>query len=302
MPSNQRAHQKFSRPAAARAASSPARIDGLSRTILDAMSAHIAILDARGFILDTNRAWEEFAQQNGMPPGAALKRVSYLQVCEGARGSGSEDAARVAGGVRAVLEGELDEFVLDYPCHSPTEKRWYYLRVTRIPGRGTMRAVVSHENITPLKLAEERLKLQQSELEDANTALRVLLKQREQDRAELEQTVFGNLRELALPQLERLKAAGLTARQKELAHLLERRLNEIAGPLLRRLGTAQTLLTPQEIQVSVMVREGKSTKEIADLLRISESTVSFHRKNLRRKLGLDRATGNLRTFLLSLTD
>ena len=284
-------------------------LDGLSRTILDSMSAHIAILDRAGRILETNRAWEEFALQNGMPPEAARRRVSYIGICDGARGAGSEEAARVARGIRAVLAGELDEFLLDSPCHSPTEKRWYYLRVTRIPGRGPMRVVVSHENITPLKLAEERLRQQRAEIErkavelaEANTALRVLLKQREQDRAALEETVFSNLRELVLPHVERLKSSGLKPREKNLVESIERQLNEIATPLLRRLGVARTLLTPQEIQVSALVREGRSTKDIAALLRISEATVSFHRKNLRKKLGLDRTVQNLRAFLLSLTE
>lgn len=284
-------------------------LDELSRTILDSMSAHIAILDGAGRILATNRAWEEFALRNGMPPDAARRRIDYLGVCEGARGAGSEEAARVARGIRAVLAGKIDEFLLDYPCHSPAEKRWYYLRVTRIPGRGPMRALVSHENITLLKLAEERLEQQRAELErkaveleEVNTALRVLLKQREQDRAELEEAVFGNLRELVLPLLERLKSSGLRPREKALAESIERQLNEIAAPLLRRLGAARTLLTPQEIQVSALVREGRSTKEIAGLLRVSEATVSFHRKNLRRKLGLGRTVQNLRSYLLSLAD
>jgi DNA-binding CsgD family transcriptional regulator len=284
-------------------------LDGLSRTILDSMSAHIAILDGAGRILEANRAWEEFALQNGMPPEAARRRVSYVGICDGARGAGSEEAARVAQGIRAVLAGELGEFLLDYPCHSPTERRWYYLRVTRIPGRGPMRAVVSHENITPLKLAEERLRDQRAELErkaveleEVNTALRVLLKQREQDRAQLEEAVFSNLRELVLPHVERLKSSGLKPREKALAESIERQLNAIAAPLLRGLGTARTLLTPRGIQVAALVREGRSTKEIAELLRVSEATVNFHRKSLRRKLGLGRPAQNLRAFLLSLSD
>jgi DNA-binding CsgD family transcriptional regulator len=273
------------------------------------MSAHIAIQDGAGRILETNRAWEEFALRNGMPPEAARRRVDYVGVCDGARGAGSEEAARVARGIRAVLAGDIDEFLLDYPCHSPAEKRWYYLRVTRIPGRGPMHALVSHENITPLKLAQERLGQQRAELErkaveleEVNTALRVLLKQREQDRAELEEAVFGNLRELVLPLLERLKSSGLRPREKALAESIERQLNEIAAPLLRRLGAARGLLTPQEIQVSALVREGRSTKEIAGLLRVSGATVSFHRKNLRRKLGLGRTAQNLRSYLLSLIE
>jgi DNA-binding CsgD family transcriptional regulator len=282
-------------------------MDVLSRTILDAMSAHIAVLDRAGVILATNRAWQEYARKNGMRFDPSGRRVSYLKVCEGARGPAAEEAAEVADGIRAVIRGDLDEFVRDYPCHSPDTKRWFYVRVARVPGRGLIRAVVSHEDITPLKLAEEildkrRLELQQKtvELEEANTALRVLLKQREQDRAELERTLFRNVRQLVLPHVERLKTSGLKPQEKAILEDIDRKLNDLASPLLQRLSTAQTLLTPQEIQVAALVREGRSSKEISDLLCVSLATVGFHRKNLRKKLGLGHSPVNLRMHLLSI--
>ena len=139
--------------------------EGFAETILDAMSAHIAILDRNGVILKTNRAWREFAKANGVRTDPATMRVNYLNVCDVSEGEFSREAQQVADGIRAVLGGERDEFVLDYPCHCPGERRWFYMRVTRIPGRGAMRAVVSHENITPLKLAEEALQANQEALQ-----------------------------------------------------------------------------------------------------------------------------------------
>jgi hypothetical protein len=108
--------------------------------------------------------------------------INYLSVCDLAQGENSQEAKTVADGIRAVIKGEINEFLLDYPCHSPTEKRWFYLRVTRIPGSGRMRAVASHENITALKLAEEALKVHEHELElkaqhleEVNTTLFIYL-------------------------------------------------------------------------------------------------------------------------------
>lgn len=87
----------------------------------------------------------------------------------------------MACGIRAVIAGEIDEFVIDYPCHSPHEQRWFYMRATRLEGVDTVRVVVSHENITALKQAEEDLRKREAQLEqqsrsleETNTALKVL--------------------------------------------------------------------------------------------------------------------------------
>jgi DNA-binding CsgD family transcriptional regulator len=222
-------------------------------------------------------------------------------------GEFSSEAQQVADGIRAVLGGERDEFVLDYPCHCPGERRWFYMRVTRIPGRGAMRAVVSHENITPLKLAEEALQANQEalqkktgDLKETNTALKVLLRQREDDRGDLEQSVLRNVRERVLPYVEKLKTAGLRSKEKNLLEVIERQLHEIVSPLLSRLSTANLILTPQEIQVALLVREGRSSKQIAELLGVAVVTVNFHRKNLRKKLGIGNSPVNLRAYMLSL--
>ena len=283
--------------------------DTLANIILNALSAHIAILDKNGLILKTNRAWQKFADANRMKTLPDASAINYLAVCDMAKGDSSEKAKSVADGIRSVIKGEMDEFLLDYPCHSPTEKRWFYMRVTRISGPGPMRAVVSHENITALKLAEEALIIREQELElktqhleEANTALKVLLKQREEDKAELESKVLKNINELISPHVTKLKNKNLKASEKALIDLIDSNLRDIVSPLLQRLANAKIILTPQEIHVAALVREGKSSKEIADVLTVSETTVSFHRKNLRKKLGLDNTRKNLRAYLLSMAD
>ncbi len=283
--------------------------DSLANIILDALSAHIAILDENGLILKTNRAWQNFAAANRMQLPAGAPPLNYLSVCDSAQGEFSQEAKAVAEGIRSVIRGEQDEFLLDYPCHSPSEERWFYMRATRIPGPGPMRAVVSHENITALKLTEEALKvreheleLQRQNLEEANTALKVLLKQREEDKAELENKVLMNINRLIQPYVDKLKDKKLKVSDKALIDIIDSNLNDIVSPLLQRLTTAKIILTPQEIQVAALIKEGKSSKEIADVLNVATTTISFHRKNLRKKFGLDNTRKNLRAFLLSMSE
>ncbi|MDQ4127161.1 MAG: PAS domain-containing protein [Actinomycetota bacterium] len=132
---------------------------------LDSLSAHIAILDESGEIVTANAAWRTFARTNGADPGAVLEGANYLRVCDSAKGPASEEAAAFAAGIRAVLSGRRESFEMEYPCHSPTERRWFIGRITRFFEAGSPRAVVAHENITGRKLAEEALRDQKVLLE-----------------------------------------------------------------------------------------------------------------------------------------
>lgn len=283
--------------------------DELARTVLDSLSAHIAILDESGVILETNKAWQAYAVRSGMPESYDYRGVNYLNICDATTGSEASDAAAVAEGIRAVIGGELEEFLHDYPCHSEDGPHWYYMRAIRMTGPGAVRVVVSHEEITALKLTEEALKKSQEELfeqkqslEEANIALKVLLKQREEDKLELEKKVLSNVKDLVLPYVEKLKNSRLKPREKTLVEIIDTHLNDIISPMLQRFVHAKILLTPQEMQVAGLVKDGKTSKEIADVLNVSETTVNFHRKNLRVKFGLTNQRTNLRSYLLSLME
>lgn len=126
--------------------------------ILDSLTSHIAVLDTHGTIIAVNQAWRDFARRNGAPsPDTAYVGQSYLDVCGKPNTSGSiPEATPACLGIRQVLQGERREFGLEYPCHSPEQERWFFMRVTRL--RGTIAgAVVSHQDITPRKLAERKL-------------------------------------------------------------------------------------------------------------------------------------------------
>ena len=131
--------------------------DPLAKTVLDSISAHLAILDQNGVILETNKAWQEFAISGNATEKADFIGINYLDACDAATGKDAKDAHAVAAGIRAVISGEIKEFAYDYPCHSPTGKHWYYMRVIRMAAEGPVRVVVSHSEITDLKLAEMAL-------------------------------------------------------------------------------------------------------------------------------------------------
>jgi DNA-binding CsgD family transcriptional regulator len=282
--------------------------DELALTVLNSLSAHIAILDENGVILETNNAWRNFSVKSGMPEDHDDRGTNYLEVCEAATGGDSEDARNVAEGVRAVIRGELDEFLYDYPCHSQDGPHWYYMRALRMSGEGPIRVVTSHEEITALKLSEEALRKSQEELieqkqslEEANIAMKVLLKQREEDKRELEKKVLNNVKDLVLPYVDKLKNTRLKAKDRTLVEIIDTHLQDIISPLLQRFSNAKILLTPQEMQVAALVKDGKTSKEIADVLNVSETTVNFHRKNLRVKFGLTNKRTNLRSYLMSIS-
>ena len=128
------------------------------QSTLDALSANIALLDEHGGILLVNKAWRDFAEQNGLQAETVSEGCNYLDVCDRADGSCMEEAKPFFDGIRGVLAGDTESFMLEYPCHSPNEERWFSGRVTRLPDDGPRCVVVAHENITERKRAEEALR------------------------------------------------------------------------------------------------------------------------------------------------
>jgi DNA-binding CsgD family transcriptional regulator len=282
--------------------------DELARTVLNSLSAHIAILDENGVILETNKAWQTYAAKSGMPKAYDHIGVNYIEICDATTGNEAAHARKAAEGIRAVIRGDLDEFLYDYPCHSGDEQHWYYLRAIRMSGPAPIRVVASHEEITTLKLTEEALRKSQEKLieqtqslEEANIAMKVLLKQREEDKLELEKKVLNNVKNLVLPYVEKLKNPRLKAKDRTLVDIIDTHLKDIISPLLQRFANVKILLTPQEMQVASLVKDGKTSKEIADVLNVSETTINFHRKNLRVKFGLTNKRTNLRSYLMSIS-
>jgi DNA-binding CsgD family transcriptional regulator/PAS domain-containing protein len=155
---------------------------------------------------------------------------------------------------------------------------------------------------TQLKLVEKTEELQSRlvELGEVNAALQVLLKAGDGERAKLEEEMVCNINELVRPHLAKLAEGKLGDRQAALLEAIGRSLDEITSPLSRRFILEASRLTPIESQVAELIRQGKSTKEIATLMGVAGSTVDYHRLNIRRRLGLTKKGLNLQSYLKSL--
>lgn len=129
---------------------------GLAQDVLDALPLEVVILDADGRIVAVNAAWRRFAAANGWPAGTRPEGLSYLGACETGGGDGADEAALSRASLRALLAGHRREYAMEYPCHSPGERRWFVARASRCEHEGAVYAVITHEDITARRLAEER--------------------------------------------------------------------------------------------------------------------------------------------------
>ena len=155
------------------------------------------------------------------------------------------------------------------------------------------------KNIANIKKREKELKYRTRSLEEANTAFSILLRRREEDRTHFESSVVSNMSTLVKPYIEKLKSTPLDAIQTNHLHVIESNLEQIVSPFVRDIGSRVLELTPMEIRVATLVKEGKSNIEIAEKLSVSKNTILTHRFNLRRKLGIKNKKINLRAYLLS---
>lgn len=137
---------------------------------LDGLSAHICVINAQGTIIITNRSWNTFAAENNAAEGTYGEGVNYLDVCRAISEDDKKDIDEIVAGIRGVMAGAQSEFVQEYPCHSPDEKRWFICRVNPFKISGVNYAVISHENITQRVLAEIELRSAKAAAEYASHA------------------------------------------------------------------------------------------------------------------------------------
>lgn len=128
---------------------------GLDTAVLNSLQEQIAVMDADGTIVDVNRAWRAFAEDNGLCVRGSWEGVNYMGVLSSSAAGGDELARQAEVGMQAVLRGEQDSFYCEYPCHSPDEQRWFLMRFTPLHGCDEL-FVVSHHDITLRKETEER--------------------------------------------------------------------------------------------------------------------------------------------------
>lgn len=150
-----------------------------------------------------------------------------------------------------------------------------------------------------LRNRERELENKTADLEEVNTALRVLLKKREEDKIELQKNVLFSVKELVFPYMEKMKQSNLDPNQRTLLEIIDSNLNEISTPFMQGFSSKFSKLSPAEIQVANFVKKGKITREIADLLNVSTKTIDCHRDSIRKKIGIRNKKINLRSYLAS---
>jgi DNA-binding CsgD family transcriptional regulator len=177
------------------------------------------------------------------------------------------------------------------------EQRTKELRDTNL----RLKKKITERKLTEMQLLKrsEELDVKSKKLEEANIALRVMLNTREIDQGELEEKVLSNVKELILPYIEALKNSRMNNDQKVFLKTLESNVKKIISPFTIKLSSVYLKLTPKEIQIANLVKNGRTNKEVAELLHVSLRTIEFHREHIRGKLGIKNGKINLRSHLLT---
>lgn len=269
----------------------------MKRALLNATTDAVMLLDREGIVLDLNTAYADTF-------GRQARELIGSQLWDLLPDDHQGWKARIE---RVIRQAKHLRFETEY------RGKWadnIIYPVSDGQGQVCRVAIFSHD-ITASKQTEESLrrhrdhldemvKERTARLEQTNTALKVLLRRREEDKIELEDRMVLNVKELVLPFLEDLKKSRLNDEQAALGEVIEDNLRDILSPFVRTLSSRFYHLTPTEIRIANMIKQGRSSKAIARQLNLSPRTVDIHRYHIRRKLGIGTKKTNLRTHLLSL--
>lgn len=176
------------------------------------------------------------------------------------------------------------------------------VNIDQIEHDGQKVILTTQRDITERKRMERELAIESQRLAETNTALNVLLQHREKDIREMEKKIVANIKTSVLPYLGDLRKRLSTPAQLNYLDVIEFNLQQIITPFLQNLTARFADFTSREIQIATLIKDGKSSKEIADIIMISVRSVEFHRNNIRKKLGLAYKANNLRSFLLTLSE
>lgn len=259
------------------------------RSVIDSLPGVFYIADDLGRCLFWNNNFEEVT---GFSDEEIRKMPVRGHIVERDRQSLSDKMKQVASHEETFTEAGL-------VCKDGTV-RDYLFSTTRIDYQGRYCRMVAGIDITQQKQAQNALRRFAEELEDANTALRVLMRGRNEERKAIEEKLQTNINDLVMPYLKKIGRVIREDPYKQYLSVLESNLREIVSPFMKNFLSLHKNLTPQEIQVADLIRKGKRTKEIADMLHTSASTIGTHRNNIRKKLSLKKEGVNLQSYLQSL--
>ncbi|UCD33484.1 MAG: response regulator [Desulfobacterales bacterium] len=279
------------------------------RSMIDAMGDAIHVVDRDMKILIANPTLLQWNERLGLDTNAVGKRLSdlypflsddilkeYDTVFSKGKILVTEETTRIK---KEVITTEVRKI--------PIFEQGEIVRIITIIRDITQRKKVEKELKKAHAELEKRVKkrtkdleIKTKSLEELNTAMKVLLKKREDDKIEVEDNVLTNVTELNEPYFEKINKTDLDDHQKAFLSIIESNLREITSPFTRKMSLKHLNLTPTEIRIANLIRHGSPTKKIAEIMKSSPRTVDTHRKNIRRKVGLDQKRANLRSYLLSL--
>lgn len=268
--------------------------ESLFRALVDYSLTGILITTANG-ILFTNQTFEKIT---GYTPEDIRNMGPYEMVHP-------EERDRVQRIAKARLQRKK---VMDYYetrwIRKDKQVIWIEVRATVVEDFEEPATLINVVDITERKNAEEALKKREAELEvqsrkleETNTTLRVLLDQRREDKTELQRNILYNIEKLIMPFVENLEKVPLDSRHMAYVKIIKSNLYDITSPFYRELSSSHASLTPKQIQVANLIREGKTTKEIAEIMCVSKAAIDFHRDKIRKKLGVTNKKVNLRSYL-----
>jgi PAS domain S-box-containing protein len=225
-----------------------------------------------------------------------------------------EDYSLLADEMAKMVSGKIGKFSIEMRCvQKDAAIIWAKIAVSPLweTGEKQTRNIIVMEDVTQkkelelelqstLNKLESRVRDRTIELEEINTALSVLLKKRDEDKKELEEIIRTNIDQLVMPFLHKLKTNLSFEENIIFLNILETNLSNIVSPFINHLSSAYRKLTPKEIQIAELIKQGKRSKEIAELFNLSVGTVNMHRNNIRHKLNLSSKGANLRSSLMSM--
>lgn len=257
-------------------------MDAITQNLPD----QIALLDTTGTILETNGRW-----QQKQPESIGL---NFLQIYD--RIADTPDTNPVRRAMQKISSAEQSEF----SCGISMKGHAYAMQMSAVQGDAAI--IVSFRDLSEVTSGDNSQDMQQQieQLTETNIALNTLLKSREQDRATLEAAIATNVKQLIMPYVERLQNEELAPQHQTLLTIIKDYLNNLVSPFLHRMSTFNQQLTPQELKVASLIRQGRSSKEIGKALGLTVNGVGFHRKSIRTKLGLTGSGKNLRSQLMAL--
>ena len=220
-----------------------------------------------------------------------------------------DDAERMASANRRALE--THQFDEEFRAYHTIKDEWRWIHAIstgNVDSRGSFMYVngiliditEKQRALYLLKESEKNLENKTRDLLQMNDALNVLLKKREQDKLDVQDRVTENIKQLILPYLERINQLNSNSQIRALLGIIRANLNEISAPFSNRLSSKQIGLTPTEIRIADLVRQGQKTKQIAQNLILSPKTIETHREKIRKKLGIKNKKINLQSYLLSI--